>query len=68
MLVWVLEYDRFTELDEYIYRVLRKHKVKNFIVLANKADNESQIMEAWSLAGRGEMEFFPVSSSHNSGL
>lgn len=68
LLVWAIEYDRFTELDQYIYRVLKKHKVENFIIVANKADNESQIMEAWSLAGRGELEFFPASSSHNSGL
>ena len=68
LLVWAIEYDRFTDLDQYIYRVLKKHKVENFIIVANKADNESQIMEAWSLAGRGELEFFPASSSHNSGL
>lgn len=68
LLVWVIEYDRFTDLDEYIYRVLRKHKVENFLILANKADNENQIMEAWSLAWKWEMEFFPVSSSHNHGL
>lgn len=52
MLVWVLEYDKFTDLDEFIYRVIRKHNVSNFIILANKADNETQIMEAWSLAGK----------------
>lgn len=68
LLVWVLEYDRFTDLDQYIYRVIKKHKVENFIVVANKADNETQVMEAWSLAGRGELEFFPVSSSHNAGI
>lgn len=68
LLVWVLEYNSFTQLDEYIYRVIRKHKVDNFIVVANKADNENQVMEAWSLAGRGELQFFPVSSSHNAGI
>lgn len=68
LLVWVVEYDRFTDLDQYIYRVIKKHKVTNFVVLANKADNETQVMEAWSLAGKWEMEFFPVSSSHNAGL
>jgi len=50
LLIWVLEYDRFTDLDESIYRVLRKHQVSNYIILANKADNETQLMEAWSLA------------------
>jgi GTP-binding protein len=50
LLIWTIEYDRFTALDEAIYRILQKHDVKNYIVLANKADNESQIMEAYSLA------------------
>ena len=27
-----------------------------------------QVMEAWSIAGKWEQEFFPVSSSHNAGL
>lgn len=68
LLIWVLEYDRFTDLDEAIFRVLRDHKSSNYIILANKADNENQVMEAYSLAGRGEMELFPVSSSHNAGI
>lgn len=68
LLIWAIEYDRFTQLDDHIYKVLKKHKVENFIVLANKADNEIQIMEAWSLAGKWELEFFPVSSSHNAGI
>lgn len=68
ILIWVLEYDRFTDLDESIYKVLRSQKNKNFIILANKADNENQVMEAYSLAGKWEMELFPVSSSHNSGI
>jgi len=68
LLVWVIEYDRFTELDESIYKVLKKQKAKNFIVLANKADNETKVMESYSLAGKGELEFFPVSSSHNAGI
>jgi GTP-binding protein len=52
LLVWVIEYDRYTDLDQYIYRVIKKHKVTNFIVLANKADNEMKVMESWSLAGK----------------
>ena len=68
LLVWLVEYDRFTQLDESIYKILRKQKTNNFIVLANKADNESKVMEAYSLAWRGELEFFPVSSSHNFGI
>jgi len=29
---------------------LKKNNVKDYIVVANKADNENQEMEAWSLA------------------
>jgi len=68
LLIWIIEYDRFTDQDEHIYRILRKNKSQNFILLANKADNENQVMEAYSLAWKWEMEFFPVSSSHNSGI
>jgi len=59
LLIWLVEYDRFTDLDERISRVLKKWWVKDFIVVANKADNETQKMEAWSLAWKGEKEFFP---------
>lgn len=68
LLIWLVEYDRFTDLDERISRVLKKGWVKDFIVVANKADNDNQKMEAWSLAGKWEKEFFPVSVSHNAGL
>lgn len=68
LIIWMLEYDRFTELDESIYKTLKKGKVENFIVVANKADNESKVMESYSLAWKGELEFFPVSASHNSGI
>ncbi len=68
LLIWLVEYDRFTDLDEKISRVLKKSGVKNFIVVANKADNDNQKMEAWSLAGKWEKDFFPVSVSHNAWL
>ncbi|MDQ7010000.1 MAG: ribosome biogenesis GTPase Der [Candidatus Gracilibacteria bacterium] len=68
LLIWLVEYDKFTSQDLEISKVLKKNKVHDYIVVANKADNESQIMEAWSLAGKGELEFFPVSVSHNKGI
>ena len=68
LLIWLLEYDRTTELDDKIYKELRKHKDIPFIIVANKADNEAQVMESYSLAGKWEQEFFPVSSSHNAGI
>ena len=66
LLVWIIEYDRFTDLDDKILKLLKKKNYQNYIVLANKADNESKVMETWSLAWRWELEFFPISVSHNS--
>lgn len=66
LLIWLIEYDRITELDEHILKILRKNKIKNFILVANKADNEKKKMEAYSQAWFWEyLEFFPVSVSHN---
>lgn len=66
LLIWLIEYDRVTELDEQVLRVLRENKIKDIIVVANKADNETKKMEAYSLAWFCEaLDFFPVSVSHN---
>ena len=48
LLIWLIEYDRITELDEEVLNILRKMNVKNYIVVANKADNENKRMEAYS--------------------
>lgn len=67
LLIWLIEYDRVTQLDEQVLKVLRNNKIKNVIIVANKADNETKKMEAYSLAGFWEaLAFFPVSVSHNS--
>ena len=69
LILWIIEYDRITDLDEKILDILRKKKMSNVFVIANKADNESQEMEAYSLAWIGWFEnFFPVSVSHNRGI
>ena len=65
LLVWIIEYDRHTDLDDKILKLLKRKNYTNYIVVANKADNETKIMESYSLAGKGELEFFPVSVSHN---
>ena len=66
LLIWIIEYDRTTDLDEQVLKTLRENKIKDVIIVANKADNESKINEAYSLAGFGEaLEFFPISVSHN---
>jgi predicted GTPase len=49
-LIWLIEYDRVTVLDEQVLEVLRRNKIKNIIVVANKADNEFKRMEAYSLS------------------
>jgi predicted GTPase len=67
LLIWLIEYDRTTELDDQVLKVLRDKGIKNIIIVANKADNEYKVMESYSLAGYAEcLEFFPVSVSHNS--
>jgi len=46
----LVEYDRITELDEEVLKTIRKLKVKNLVIAANKADNETKKMEAYSIA------------------
>jgi len=66
LLIWLIEYDRTTDLDEMVLKVLRENKIKDVIICANKADNEAKKMEAYSLAWFWEgLEFFPISVSHN---
>ena len=69
LLIWIIEHDRITELDEQVLKILREKGIKDIIVAANKADNESKMMEAYSQAGIWGFEnFFPVSVSHNNGI
>jgi len=68
LIIWLVEYDNFTDLDTRILKILHKKGMNNFILVANKADNEDMIMQAYSVAGKWEMEFFPVSVSHNKGI
>lgn len=66
LLIWLIEYDRITELDEEVLRILREMKVENYIIVANKADNENMRMEAFSNAWFGKpLEFFTASVLHN---
>jgi GTP-binding protein len=50
LLIWIIEYDRVTALDEEVLKILRERNIKDVIVVANKADNEQKVMEAYSLA------------------
>jgi len=61
-----LEYDKFTDLDEKILKVLTGKNMPPIIVVANKADNENSKLEAFSLPIVNTFQaFFPVSTSHN---
>lgn len=67
LLIWLIEYDRITELDEEVLKILRELNVKNYIVVANKADNENMKMEAFSNAWFWKpLDFFVTSVLHNS--
>ncbi len=65
LILWIIEYDRFTNLDEKILKLIKKKSYSNFIIIANKADNEEKIMESYSQAWKWELAFFPTSVSHN---
>ena len=51
LLIFLIEYDRITELDEQILKIIREQGVKNVILVANKADNETKVMESYTQAG-----------------
>ncbi len=65
LIIWLIEYDKFTELDEKVLKLLKKNNYKNYIIVANKADNEEKELEAWNLSSKWELEFFSVSVVHN---
>lgn len=69
LLLWVLEYDKFTDLDEQILKNLRGKKLPPIMVVANKADNENAQLEAFSLPIVNTFDgFFVTSVSHNRGF
>lgn len=66
LLIWLLEYDKFTDLDEKILKILRSKGIPPVVVVANKADNENSRLEAFSLPVVNTFDaFFSVSVSHN---
>ena len=66
LLIFIIEYDRITELDEHILKILRDNQIKDVILVANKADNETKVMESYTQAWFWWFKtFFPVSVSHN---
>jgi GTPase len=67
LILFVLEYDKITDHDEEIARMLRKGK-KKVIVVANKADNADRMREAQALLKLGFGNVIPVSSLHSRGI
>lgn len=66
ILIWLLEYDKWTDLDEKILKTLRGKDMPPVLVVANKADNENAKLEAFSLPVVNSFDgFFPASVSHN---
>ena len=67
LILFVIEYNRLTEWDDYIIRRLRKSN-KTVIVLANKADNQKRALEAYEHLGIGLGEVIPMSAEQNRGF
>lgn len=66
LLIWLVEYDKWTELDEKILKILKDKNMPPIIVVANKADNEASKLEAFSIPIVNTFDGFFVSSvSHN---
>lgn len=67
LIIFVLEYDKLTALDEEIAKLLRKSG-KKVIVVANKADNIERMNEAYELASLGFDDFVITSTAHDRGI
>ena len=67
LILFVLEYDKLTALDEEIAKLLRRSG-KKVIVVANKADNIERMNEAYALAALGFDDFVITSTAHDRGL
>lgn len=67
LILFVLEYDRMTEFDEFIVKKLRKSK-KPVLIVANKADNPKRAIEAFQHMSLGLGDVIPVSAIQNRGF
>lgn len=67
LVLFVVEYDRITEFDEFIVKKLRRAK-KPVLVIANKADNPRRAVEAFSHMNLGLGDVIPVSAVQNRGF
>lgn len=67
LILFVLEYDKITALDEEIAKKLRRAGKRVFLI-ANKADNRLRTLEAFELLSLGFDDFAVISASHAHGL
>jgi GTPase len=67
IIIFVLDYDRVTDHDAEIAKLLRKSG-KTVIVAANKADNPDRMREAQNLHSLGFPILIPTSSLHTRGI
>jgi GTP-binding protein len=67
LIVFVVEYDKITSLDEEIARMLRKSG-KAILLVGNKVDNAKRAHEAYELLSLGFGEPILTSASQNSGF
>ena len=62
IILFICEYDRLTDVDDHIIKMLRKLE-KPIWLVANKADNVTRVNEAYALMKTG-FPVYPVSASH----
>jgi GTPase len=67
LILFVLEYDRMTEFDEFIVKKLRRAN-KPILIVANKADNPKRAVEAFQHMSLGLGDVIPVSAVQNRGF
>jgi len=67
LIVFVLEYDKITSVDEEIAKLLRRSG-KPVFVIANKADNPQRSLEAYEILRLGFEDFFIASVVQTRGI
>jgi len=66
LLIWIVEYNRLTEEDDQIIKILRGKDIPPVMVVANKADNDEMRLESYNLPIVSIFpDFFPISVSHH---
>lgn len=67
LILFVLEYDRMTDFDEFIVKLLRRSG-KPVLVVANKADNPKRALEAYQHMSLGLGDVVAVSAVQTRGF